>query len=92
MPNASSSAAPDITIDVANRTSIDHGVGAEPSSLARHPVQRLLARLRQQLRVLRDFTADDVSQNGDDVASDVPRPNRIATYETQRADDPFSGP
>src|SRR5690606_29098823 len=43
-----------------------------------HPVDRLLPRLRQQLRVLQHLTARQVAERRNDVPAHVTRPDRIA--------------
>jgi hypothetical protein len=47
-------------------------MGAHLLSSLNHPLQRFLPGLSQHLGVFFDFTANDVSQPGHDITSDMP--------------------
>src|SRR5690606_27879836 len=69
----------------------DDRVRAELFGLLDHPVDRLLAGLGHELRVLADLSPRQVPEPGQDVAPHVPCPDRVPPHQPQDAYDPLPG-
>ena len=78
-------------IEVENRSREDGVIRPQLVGLFHHPVQRLLARLGEELRVLGDLAAHDVAQHRHDVLAEMARPDRVPAHEPQGAGDPLAG-
>ena len=70
---------------------VDHGIGADGLRLRHHPLERLGARLVEQLGVRAQLAADEVLQAREQVAADVLAAHGRALHEAEVADDGPAG-